>query len=161
MSLIRIVKLALVSAIYVVLTVVIAPLSYGSIQFRFAEILVLLPFFRKDYIYSLIIGCFIANIFSPIFLFDIFFGVFHTALSVYLISREKRLWRACLYPIILMPIIGLELSLAYQLPFILTSLTCMLGEAVVIFGIAYPLFSLLRKNIGFMQLIDANQNRRD
>ncbi len=161
MSLIRIAKLSLVSTIYVVLTVVIHPLSYGALQFRFAEILILLCFFRKDYIYSLTIGCLIANFFSPIFLYDITFGVFHTILSTYLISRGKQLWLASLYPVILMPIIGLELTLAYEVPFFITTFTCMLGELVIVFGIAYPLFKILSKNKGFMHLIDANQNRRD
>ncbi|MFA6627759.1 MAG: QueT transporter family protein [Bacilli bacterium] len=156
MTILRMVKLALVSAIYIVFTVIVHPLSYGAVQFRFAEILVLLCFFRKDYAYAMILGCFIANLFSPILLYDIAFGTLHTILSVILIGRSKRLWVAALVPVLLMPIIGFELTLALKLPFFLTTLTSMLGEAAVVWLIGYPLFTMLRKNKGFLQLIEAN-----
>ncbi|MDD4213114.1 MAG: QueT transporter family protein [Bacilli bacterium] len=158
MSILHMVKLALVSALYVVFTVIVHPLSYGAVQFRFAEILVLLCFFRKDYAISIIIGCFIANLFSPILLYDITFGTFHTIMSVILIGKSKQLWVAALVPVILMPIIGLELTIALKLPFFITTLTCMLGEAAVLLLIGVPLFTILRKNNGFLQLIEANQN---
>ena len=161
MTIKHMVKLALVSAVYIVFTVIVAPISYGVIQFRFTEVLVLLCFFRKDYGIAMIIGCFIANLFSPILIYDLTFGTFHTVLSVLLVSSSKKLWLATLYPVLLMPIIGLELSLALDLPFVLTTLTCMLGEAAVVILIGYPIMSLLRKNNGFLQLIEANQNRRN
>lgn len=161
MTIKHMVKLALVSAVYIVFTVIVAPISYGVIQFRFTEVLVLLCFFRKDYGIAMIIGCFIANLFSPILIYDLTFGTFHTVLSVLLVGSSKKLWLATLYPVLLMPIIGLELSLALDLPFVLTTLTCMLGEAAVVILIGYPIMSLLRKNNGFLQLIEANQNRRN
>lgn len=40
---------ALIAAVYAVLTVGVAPLSYGMIQIRFSEILVLLAFVDKRY----------------------------------------------------------------------------------------------------------------
>ena len=40
---------AVIAATYAALTMVISPLSYGPIQFRFAEILVLFCFFNKRY----------------------------------------------------------------------------------------------------------------
>ena len=55
-------RLSLVAAMYIVLTV-INPLSFGAIQFRISEILMFLIFFRKDYSISLIVGCFISNLF--------------------------------------------------------------------------------------------------
>ena len=75
-------RLALVAAMYAVLTVVIAPLAFGEIQFRFSEVLVLLCFYRKDYALALIVGCFIANLFSPMGLMDIIFGTLATAAAV-------------------------------------------------------------------------------
>ena len=61
----NLVRLALVAALYAALTLALPGLSFGAIQFRFSEILVLLCFYRKDYSISLILGCFIANCFSP------------------------------------------------------------------------------------------------
>ncbi|MEG0134337.1 MAG: QueT transporter family protein, partial [Clostridium sp.] len=61
----KLVTTALVAAIYAVLTLVLGAISYGPIQFRIAELMVLLPFIKKDYIWGLTIGCFLANIIGP------------------------------------------------------------------------------------------------
>ena len=66
----NLVRLALVAALYAALTLALPGLSFPAIQFRFSEILVLLCFYRKDYSISLILGCFIANCFSPMALMD-------------------------------------------------------------------------------------------
>ena len=85
----RIVRLSVVTSIYVVLTIVFNFLSYGDIQFRIAEILILLCFFRKDYAISLILGCLISNIFSPMGIMDMIFGTVATALSVVCVMFTK------------------------------------------------------------------------
>src|SRR5690554_4427863 len=149
-----IVKVAVVAALYVVLTISIAPIAYRDIQFRISEILVLLCFYRRDYIYSLIIGCFIANFFSPIPM-DIFFGTLHTAISVFLISRIKNLLIASL----LMPIIAFELYLFLELPFWISLLTTMISEFIVLSIIGYSIFKILEKNSGFMELIGAEERK--
>ena len=46
----RLTRTALIAAIYAVVTLAIAPFSYGSIQFRVSEILVLLAIFDPLYI---------------------------------------------------------------------------------------------------------------
>jgi len=151
-----IVKVAVVAALYVVLTISIAPISYRDIQFRISEVLVLLCFYRRDYIYSLIVGCFIANIFSPMPM-DIIFGTLHTAISVILISRSKNLFIASLIPTLLMPIIAFELYFFLQLPFWLSLLTSAIGEFIVVSIIGYSIFKVLEKNTGFMELIGADE----
>ena len=40
---------ASIAAIYVVVTLITYPISYRGIQFRFAEILMIFAFFRKEY----------------------------------------------------------------------------------------------------------------
>lgn len=47
---------AVIGAIYVVLTLLFAPLSYGEIQIRFSEALTILPFFTPAAIPGLFIG---------------------------------------------------------------------------------------------------------
>ena len=51
-----IVSQAIIASLYVVLTVIVGPLSYMAIQLRFSEILILLCFYKKDYIAGLSIG---------------------------------------------------------------------------------------------------------
>ena len=47
---------AVIGAIYVVLTLLFAPLSYGEIQIRFSEALTILPFFTPAAIPGLFVG---------------------------------------------------------------------------------------------------------
>ena len=61
----RIAIFGIVTAIYVVITVLLMPYSFYGIQFRISEALVLLCFYKKDYIIPLTLGCAIANLFSP------------------------------------------------------------------------------------------------
>ena len=52
----------IVAAVYFVLTLACAGFSYGQIQFRVAEVLVLLCFFRPDFVLGVTLGCFLANL---------------------------------------------------------------------------------------------------
>ncbi|MBF0779588.1 MULTISPECIES: QueT transporter family protein [unclassified Granulicatella] len=65
---------ALIAAIYVVSTLLLAPISYGIIQFRLSEILNHLLVYNKKFIVALTLGVFIANFWSPFALYDIIFG---------------------------------------------------------------------------------------
>ena len=71
---------AIVAAIYVVLTVATSSISFGMLQVRIAEALMLLCFFRRDYIYGLTLGCFISNLFSFMWI-DILVGTAATFLA--------------------------------------------------------------------------------
>lgn len=137
------VKTAMVAALYAVCTMVIAPLSFGPVQFRFSEILVLLAFLDKDYILGLVLGCAIANLFSPLGLVDVVVGSFATFLSVYMITKSKSLLIASLWPTINCIFIGAELYFLTNVPFILTTLQVALGEFVVVTLIGYPIFKLV------------------
>ena len=111
---------ALIAAIYVVLTVVVAPFAYGTIQFRISESLAQLVVFSKKYWFPITLGVAIANIFSPLGIVDVFFGTLGTglalAISIFVLKFIKnRLVRhivnIILYLIICMPIIAYELTI--------------------------------------------------
>ena len=74
------VSTALIAAIYVVMTLAIAPLSFGMIQIRISEVLMLMAFIDKKYAPGLVLGCFIANCFSPFGMMDVVFGL-HSGFS--------------------------------------------------------------------------------
>lgn len=67
-------KMALVTALYVVVTVLLAPLSFGPIQLRLAELFNYLGVFNKRYIWSITLGVAIANAASPLGIIDIVIG---------------------------------------------------------------------------------------
>lgn len=146
------VRIAVVAAIYVAMTVGIAPLSYGAIQLRFAEMLTLLCFYRKDYCYALVLGCAIANLFSPLGMLDMIFGVASTVFAVVFIPRMKNLWIASLFPTISMVFIAWELALLGS-PFWFSLLTCAIGELIVVTALGVPVFSLLEKNRFFRKTV--------
>lgn len=149
----KITKVAIVAAVYAVLTAVIAPISYGPIQFRLSEIMTLLAFIDPLYIPGLVLGCAISNLFSPLGIVDVIVGTTATFISVYMISKSKSLFIASLWPTINCVFIGAELYYLQHLPFWLTSLEVAIGEFVVVTLIGYPIFRVLLKKGDIIELL--------
>ena len=150
----RIAKLAAVAAIYVALTYALGFMSYGNIQFRVAEMLTLLCFYKKDYGISLVIGCFLANIFSPMMLMDMVFGTLATLLAVLLIFISPNLYIASLAPVLTNAVIvGIELTVAFHTPFWLNALEVAAGEFVCVSVLGVIVFKILEKNSKVMAFI--------
>ena len=80
---------AVIGAIYVVLTILFAPLSYGEIQIRFSEALTILPFFTPAAIPGLFVGCIIANLFGGAIPVDIIFGSIATLIGAVFTYRLR------------------------------------------------------------------------
>lgn len=153
LSVTRLVKLAVVAAVYVVLTLALGFMSYANIQFRIAEALMLLCFYKKDYGISLIVGCFIANLFSPMAL-DMVFGTAATILAVLLIYISPNIYVASLAPVVTNAfVVGFELYNFLDLPFWLSCFQVAAGEFVCVCILGVVLFKLLEKNKKFMQLV--------
>ena len=152
-------RLAIVAGLYAALTLAIPGMGFLAIQFRISELLVLLCFYRRDYCIALILGCFVANCFSPMALADMIFGTLATAIAVIPMFSIKNIWVASLLPVISNGIIiGLELWLIYGEPLWFSMATVALGELGVITIIGCPLFRfVLEKNSPFMRAIKANK----
>lgn len=153
-SLTRLSRLSIVASVYVVLTLCFGFMSYGGIQFRIAEALMLLCFYKKDYGISLIIGCLISNMFSPMFAIDMVFGTLATALAVLLIYISPNIYVASLAPVITNAfIVGAELHFFYDLPYWLSALQVAVGELVCVSILGVIIFKSLEKNKRFMELV--------
>ncbi len=72
---------AMIAAIYVVLTYIFAPFSFGEIQVRIAEALTILPVFTPAAIPGLFVGCLLGNIIGGNVLYDIIFGSLATLIG--------------------------------------------------------------------------------
>ena len=72
---------AMIAAIYVVLTVVFAPISFGAVQVRIAEALTILPLFTQAAVPGLFLGCFLANLLGGAILPDVIFGSIATLIG--------------------------------------------------------------------------------
>lgn len=87
-----VVQAAAIAAIYVVLTVVFAPLSFGEVQIRFAEALTILPYFTPAAIPGLFVGCIIGNFMGGAIPVDIICGSIATligAVGSYALRKHK------------------------------------------------------------------------
>ncbi len=151
---------AILAALYAALTLILQPFSFGVVQFRVSEVLVLLAFWRPDFILGLTVGCLVANVasFSP---WDILFGTLATALAAQLVAHgSPKLWVATLWPILANGVIvGSELYFLGipEVPLYLSVLYVALGEAGVM-ALGYILFLSLRKNASFWLAISPRRH---
>lgn len=128
-----IVMTGVIAALYTALTIGLAPISYGGFQFRISEVMTLLAFVNPMYIAGLTLGCFLANLASPLGFVDIIFGTAATFLSVYMMSKTQSLFKASLWPVIINGLmIGVELWYVFKLPLLLTIFQVAFGEFVVV-----------------------------
>ena len=149
----RIAISAVTAALYVVLTLGLSFMSYGSIQFRVSEILNLMAYIDPVYGAGVILGCFISNIFSPLGLPDMFFGTLATAAAVFAISRTKNLFAAAFWPMFANTIVAAELTYIFRAPLWYNIITVWIGEFVVVVCAGYPLFKLLTRDLRIMRAI--------
>lgn len=86
----------LLAALYIAVTALVAPVSFGHIQFRISEMLNHLVVFNKRYFFGIVIGVLIINFFSPLGAYELIFGLTHTALSlgitIFLGKFIKNVW---------------------------------------------------------------------
>lgn len=135
---------AMIAALYAVLTVALEPISYGAVQFRLAEVMTLLAFVNPVFTPGLVLGCLIANLFSPLGMVDVVVGTFATFLAVYPMRYCKSVWTASLLPVISNGLlVGVELTLLFQLPLFATILSVAAGEFVVVSVIGVALYYIL------------------
>ena len=142
---------AMISAIYVVLTLVFQAISFGEIQVRIAEALTILPVFTPAAIPGLFIGCIIGNIFGGSILPDIIFGSLATLIGAsftYLLRKQNK-YLAPLPPIISNTIIVpfvLRYAYGFNLPIAFMMLTVGIGEVISCGVLGMILYSSLAKH---------------
>ena len=102
---------AMIAAVYEVLCAVFAHISYGEIQVRVAEALVILPFFTPAAIPGLFVGCLIANLMGGSILLDVVLGSASTLIGA-IGSYRLRFNR---FLVLLPPIISNTLIVPYVL----------------------------------------------
>lgn len=158
----RIVKNAIVLALYVALTFASSSLAFGAnggIQFRVSELLILLCFFNRDYVIGITLGCFLCNLASPFMPWDLLIGTGATLIAALAISFMKHLGIAVLIPIITNSfLIAIEYEMFEITPYWLGVGFIALGETVVII-ISYILCLFIMKKEAVLDLIDAKRNR--
>lgn len=140
---------AVIGAIYVIITIGLAPISYGAIQVRISEALTILPYYTPAAIPGLFIGCIIANLNSPLGIIDIVFGSLATLIAALITYRIKDK-RFVPLPSIIVNAIIVPFVLKYTLgiPYLLNVPWVLLGQSIACYGLGYPLLIFIDKKIG-------------
>lgn len=151
------IKNSFVAAVYVVLTIVVVPhLSYGEVQFRIAEVLLILVLFNKKYWLGLLVGTFLSNLASPLGMIDWIIGTGASALSIMaMIYFKDKLYLSLLAPCIINGLfVGIELLMVFNLPLLFGFSSVFIGEFVVVFIGGGLLYKALENNEGFLKVIN-------
>lgn len=158
---------AVIAALYFVLTMISSPLSFGLIQFRISEFLMLLCFFRKDYVIGVTLGCFLSNLTMSATILgaggwiDLLIGTAATLIAGLIMPYTKRLFISSLIPVILNAVlIGLELSLVLEIDqFWICFGFVALGEFVVVSVVGYSVMLLIKNKFkSTFNIIEGNRN---
>ena len=163
---------AIVGAAYAALTIGLAPISYGPVQFRVSEVLCILPYFLPCTAWGLFVGCAVANLLGGGVL-DIVFGSLATLgaalVTAWLGKKEHTVGNsllACLPPVVFNAVIvGAVVTAVFTVegetinPFThwglyaVTAASVGLGEAVVLYVLGFPLMRWLPKQKFFRNYV--------
>ena len=151
---------AMIAALYVALTVVFAPISFGPMQVRIAEILTILPLFTPAAVPGLFAGCLLGNIIGGAILWDVIFGSLATligAVQGYLLRKNRWLVPipAILANTVIVPLV-LKYGYGLDLPLLLSALYVFVGEVIGCYLLGETLASFLMKYR--KQIFGGNEN---
>ena len=131
-----VVKISLVAALYIAVTLILSVISFGPIQLRLSEMFNYLALFHKRYIVAVFLGVVIANFMSPMWFIDVPIGGIAT-LAVLLVARAmtkniknvkvKFVVTAIIFTLSMFTV-AVQLYIILNLPFWWTYLTVALGE---------------------------------
>ena len=158
----------IVAALYVVLTIMVAPIAYGPIQCRISEVLTILPAFAMGYVPSVSLGCLLANLFNPagnLGPVDVIGGTLATVIAgVFsrLIGKKNK------FLAIIPPIVSNGLIVGGYLPFLLiddrseitatvvgiSMLEVAASEAVLLLVVGIPIILLINKTPRLISLVE-------
>lgn len=132
----EIARMALVTGLYVAVTLVLSIISFGAIQIRLSEMFNYLSLYNKKYIYAVTLGVTLANLASPLGLIDVVVGSVSTLIILLLnYSVTKRVENmklrmvitALIFAFSMFTVAG-QLKLLYQVPFFFNWGVIALGE---------------------------------
>ncbi len=158
---------AVLAAVYAALTCTLPIPQFTGVQVRLAEALTVLPYFFPAATPGLVIGCFIANLFSP-YPLDILCGTAATLLACWMTQRVSQPWLAPLPPVVCNAlIVGAEIAwfeggftAAFWPAFAGNALTVGFGELLACYVLGSVLLVALPKIPFFRAQIPAERRKR-
>lgn len=162
----KIVRAALIAALYAALSMAAFPIASGAIQFRISEGLTLLPLVFPEAIAGVFVGCIVTNLITGCMWVDTVFGSIITliaAILTYFVGKYLRktwlkIFVGGLFPVLLnsflLPVVwtfcyGLEYTYFIQAAFLL------LGESVSVYAVGIPVIIAINKYLKFSMTVKA------
>ncbi|CAM4100077.1 membrane protein [Bacillus manliponensis] len=151
----------ILAALYIAVSMLIQPFGFTNIQFRVSEMFNHLIVFNKKYIYGIVLGVFLTNLFfSPMVAYDLVFGVGQSIVALLCTIFSMRfiegVWARMAFNTLVftftMFFIAIELNMAFDLPFFFTWFTCAAGELIVM-TVGAPLMYYLNKRVQFKRFV--------
>lgn len=146
---------AMIAALYFVLSYFgsVFGLTYGPVQFRFAEALCVLPFLFPAAVPGLFVGCLLTNLMSTAGPLDVVLGSAATLLAALLTAKMPNRWLAPLPPVICNAVIVGAMLAWYEVGFgpafwgvfAFNGLTVGLGELGACYALGMVLLGALPK----------------
>ena len=163
---------AMIAAMYTVIGLIFAPISFGTVQVRFSEMLTLLPVFGVSNIWGITAGCFITNLIglmtgaNILGSLDIIFGTAATFVAGLLtwLFRNVRFKNlpllSALFPVLINAVVvGRELCVmingGYN-PVIFTAqaVSVGIGQAVSCIGLGMAMVRIIEKNPALKEMME-------
>ena len=142
---------AIYMSLYVVITIMLQPFSYGQIQVRVSEALCILPLYDKLSIISITLGCLISNTYMGN-IYDMIFGTLATFIGlIFTYLLRKKNFFVATSPTLISNAIIIPFVLKYGYGFndvviYMQALFILLGEAISVYFIGYLIRPFIKNN---------------
>ena len=152
---------AAIAALYVALTMIFAPISFGAVQVRIAEALTILPMFTFAAVPGLFLGCVLANLLGGAIFWDVVFGSLATligAVGGYLLRKNRWLVPipAIVANTVIVPLV-LRYGYGVDMPLPLLAVYIAIGEIIGCYALGQLLASALDKHRDLFALTNKKQ----
>ena len=141
---------AIIAAVYISVTFIFAPISFGYIQLRVSEALTVLPVFTPAAIPGLFVGCMLSNLLiGGLGWIDFVFGSLATLIAAFLTYKLRKNTFVALIPPVVVNAVIVGTYLGYLIypgrNYMMSILFTFIGQLLSCYGFGYPLSLLLKK----------------
>ena len=159
-NLLKLALCAVIAALYAAITILTAPLSFGLVQFRLSEALMVFCAVEPILGVGITLGCFLANLFSTVTALDAVVGTLATALACLWTSRCRKIWMLPV-PTVLLNAVLVGGMLAFvlfpdnvALGFCIAAAQVGFGELTVMVLLGLPLYRFVKKSNVMQRLFE-------
>jgi uncharacterized membrane protein len=149
-------EVCIVAGTYAALTIVLAPISYGPVQFRVPEVLKSLVIWRPHLVLAFVVGNFLSNLTSPnVGPWELGFMPLANLIGAVLCAFVGRRWPylgAGLYAVIIAVAVAVMLSSLLKVPSAVLFPPLLLSETVLIAG-GVPIMSRIHRAMVRRELV--------